>query len=161
MTRAEIEDFLYREAALLDDGPFAEWLALWIEGGPGYVVPTADAPDGDPRTHLAYIADDLELLRTRVAQLLDRTTVAEIPRTRTTRIVGNVRLLDRDAGPDGKVWHVSSRFVLHAVRHDRSDVLSGRYEHALVATGDGLRISGKRVALSHPSIPIGRLSFLL
>jgi len=160
VTRAELEDFLFHEAALLDDGHYAPWLALWADGGPGYVVPTADAPDGDPRQTLAYIADDLTLLRTRVAQLLDGTTVAEIPRTRTARVVGNVRILDQAHAPTGWV-RIRSTFLLHAVRRDRADVLSGHYEHVLKGTAEGLRILGKRILLTHVRIPMGRLGFLL
>ena len=157
MTRAELEDFLFHEAALLDDGQLTPWLSLWADGGPGYVVPTADAPDGDPRQTLAYIADDLPLLRTRIAQLLDGTTVAEIPRTRTARLIGNVRILQ----DTGDRLRVGSTFMLQAVRRDRSEVLSGRYEHLLAPTADGLRILGKRVVLTQLSIPMGRLGFLL
>ena len=40
VTRAQIEDFLYREARLLDDWDLDTWLTLWAEEGTRYVVPT-------------------------------------------------------------------------------------------------------------------------
>ena len=47
ITRAEAEDFLYREAALLDEWRLDEWLALLTEYA-HYRVPSNDAPGGDP-----------------------------------------------------------------------------------------------------------------
>jgi len=44
-TRSEIEDFLYHEAALLDDWQLPEWLALYTADA-RYEVPIC------PRTHL-------------------------------------------------------------------------------------------------------------
>ena len=44
-TRAQIEDFLYAEAALLDDWRLEEWFALFAPGAV-YEVPTAGAQVG-------------------------------------------------------------------------------------------------------------------
>ena len=43
VTRAEIEDFLYLEADLLDDCRLPEWLELFTEDAT-YSVPTTDLP---------------------------------------------------------------------------------------------------------------------
>ena len=51
MTRAAIEDFLYEEAALLDEWRLQEWLDLLTEDAT-YEVPSTDTPDGDARTTL-------------------------------------------------------------------------------------------------------------
>jgi len=55
VTRAQIEDFLYREARLLDDWDLDTWLTLWAEEGTRYVVPCNDDPDGDPARDLVLI----------------------------------------------------------------------------------------------------------
>src|SRR6476620_6027447 len=49
VTRATIEDFLYAEAALLDEWRLQEWLDLLTEDAT-YEVPSTDTPDGDART---------------------------------------------------------------------------------------------------------------
>ena len=46
--REQVEDFLFREAALLDDWRLDDWVALFTEDA-RYVVPTTDLPDGDPQ----------------------------------------------------------------------------------------------------------------
>ena len=51
VSRAEVEDFLYAEAALLDEWRLDEWLALFTEDGT-YHVPSTDEPDGDPGSTL-------------------------------------------------------------------------------------------------------------
>ena len=57
-TRSEIEDFLYHEAALLDDWQLPEWLALYTADA-RYEVPSTDLPkDASPENNLFYIADD-------------------------------------------------------------------------------------------------------
>src|SRR5450432_2981414 len=78
-TRAGVEDFLYAEAALLDEWRLDEWFALFAEGAV-YEVPTAGAPEGDdPTKSLFYIADDYVRLRERVGRLKKKEAHAEYP----------------------------------------------------------------------------------
>lgn len=157
MTRAEIEDFLYREAALLDDWKLAEWLALWTADA-SYLVPATDAPASEPRTALFLIADDLALLRARVDQLATGAAWAEVPRPRTRRMIANVRILER--GPNAVV--ATSNFVVHRFRGERSDSFVGAYEHRLVVDGALLRIQRKQVTLAHETLHRqGKINILL
>ena len=56
-TRPEIEDFLFNEAALLDDWKLEEWLALFTDDA-RYLVPATDLPkDAPPEGNLFYIED--------------------------------------------------------------------------------------------------------
>lgn len=48
ITRAQIEDFLFEEAALLDEWRLREWLDL-LTDDVVYEVPSTDVPDGDSR----------------------------------------------------------------------------------------------------------------
>src|SRR5205823_3126797 len=56
VTRPEVEDFLFREAALLDDWQLEEWLGLLTDDA-SYYVPPNDHPDGDPKDTLFILAD--------------------------------------------------------------------------------------------------------
>ena len=76
--RLEVEDFLYREAALLDEWRLDEWLTLFTEDT-RYVVPTTDLPDGDPSENLVFIDDDIVRLRARVVRLNSRHAHREYP----------------------------------------------------------------------------------
>ena len=59
--RAEVEDLLYLEAALLDRWDVDAWLELWMPDA-RYVVPTNDNPNADPENDLMYVNHDLKLL---------------------------------------------------------------------------------------------------
>jgi p-cumate 2,3-dioxygenase beta subunit len=157
--RATVEDFLFHEAALLDAWQLEAWLALWTADA-RYIVPTSDAPDADPRTALALIADDHALLRSRVEQLLRGSTWAEVPRSRTTRILGNVRILAQTE--DGRV-RATANGIVHRCHRDRVDVLAGRWDYELVVAPEGtsLAIREKRVTLTQDALAAGRISILL
>src|SRR5580658_7059350 len=73
-TRQEVEDLLYREAALLDEWRLEEWLEMLTDDAI-YQVPSTDAPEGDARNTLYIIADDALRIRSRVKQLLGITGV--------------------------------------------------------------------------------------
>src|SRR6202011_4365383 len=47
-SRQEVEDFLYREAALLDEWRLEEWLEMLTDDAI-YQVPSTDTPEGDVR----------------------------------------------------------------------------------------------------------------
>ena len=91
ITRQQIEDFLYEEAALLDEWRLEEWFNLLTEDA-AYYVPSTDVPDGDHEDTLFLVADDMTRIRSRVKQLLGRSAHAEHPHSRTRRMISNVRI---------------------------------------------------------------------
>ena len=89
--RELVEDFLFQEAAMLDDWRLDDWVKLFTEDA-RYVVPTTDLPEGDPKRDLVFINDDITRLRARVARLTSRHAHREYPWSRTRRFVSNVRV---------------------------------------------------------------------
>lgn len=157
LSRAEVEDFLFAEAALLDEWRLDEWLALFAEDAT-YSVPATDAPDAEPDTTLFLIADDADRLRSRVEQLLGKTTWAESPHARTRRLVGNVRIR-RNEGI--RVW-VTANFAVYRMRMNQVATYVGRYEYVLERSEAGLRIQHRRAILDLESLrDVGKVSFIL
>src|SRR5438270_10876627 len=97
VSRAEVEDLLFREAALLDEWRLEEWLTLLTDDA-GYYVPPNDHPEGDHRTTLFILADDILRIRERVKRLMRPDCQAEYRHSRTRRRIGTVHILadDRD-----------------------------------------------------------------
>src|SRR5712691_3044785 len=159
-TVGEIEEFLVHEAALLDEWRLDEWLALMAPDA-RYLVPPLDAPEADHRDTLFLIADDRRTLGSRVRQLLSGTTWAENPRSRTRRLVTNVRLLEVTSG-EAREARVTANFAVWRFQHDQTDVYVGRYLHVLVRGPSGLMFRERRAVLDLETLrPHGKLSFIL
>jgi len=157
VTRQQAEDFLFREAALLDEWRLDEWLTLF-EVGATYEVPTTDRPDADPHRSQYYVWDDYELLTARVRRLKSKHAHAENPHSRTRRLVTNVRVGE----PTGGAVPVHAAFLIYKIRDGNVDQFVGRYEHVLAANGTGLRFRKRRAVLELEVLrPGGRLSFIL
>jgi p-cumate 2,3-dioxygenase subunit beta len=155
--RGEIEQFLIDEAALLDEWRLEEWLALMAPDA-RYLVPPLDAPDADHRDTLFLIADDRRTLASRVRQLLSGTTWAENPRSRTRRLITNVRLL----AVNGYEALITANFAVWRFQHEQSDVYIGQYRHVLVRGPSGLLFRERRAVLDLETLrPHGKLSFIL
>lgn len=160
--REAVEDFLFAEAALLDEWRLDEWLALFADDGT-YIVPStdtepADALTVDPRTTLCLIFDDMAVLRSRVRRFSDRRAHAANPRARTRHMVSNVRIVSREADR----LHVRACFLVSAARYDGLDLFSGEYSHRLLRHGDTYRIQERRAILDLQTLsPMGAISFLL
>jgi p-cumate 2,3-dioxygenase beta subunit len=86
VTRAEVEDFLYHEAALLDEWKLKEWEAL-LSDDATYYVPPNDHLEGDHRSTLFLVADDRERIRQRIIRINDPNCHAEYPKSRTRRMI--------------------------------------------------------------------------
>ena len=156
-TLGEIERFLIDEAALLDEWRLEEWLALMAPDA-RYLVPPLDAPDADHRTTLFLIADDRRTLASRVRQLLSGTTWAENPRSRTRRLITNVRLL----AADGDEARATANFAVWRFQHEATDVYVGQYRNVLMRGPRGLLFRERRAVLDLETLrPHGKLSFIL
>lgn len=115
-------DFYYREAEHLDNAQFSAWLAL-VHPTICYEVPvrtTRENQAGDGFSRRAYfMQEDHASLRMRVDRLASPYNWAENPRTRTRRIVSNIRVGARDdAG-----LHVASNLAVFCYRSDASTPL--------------------------------------
>jgi 3-phenylpropionate/cinnamic acid dioxygenase small subunit len=139
--RAELEEFLYQEAWLLDQGRFDEWLELYTDDATYWIPLQAD--QSDPLTTSSIVYDDRRLLEVRVRQFQHPRAHARIPAPRTVHQVGNVRVIESD----GRDVRVSSTLFLVEFRRERQRVWGALVEHRLRRTDQGLRIAAKRVDL--------------
>jgi p-cumate 2,3-dioxygenase beta subunit len=158
ITRAEIEDFLYREAALLDEWKLEEWLELLTEDA-AYYVPPNDHPEGDHHTVLFILADDIVRIRERVKRLMSPECHAEYPHSRTRRLISNVRIVSAE---DDTVI-VAANFICNRFRrYERVREYVGAYRYVLKRVGTELRIKERRVIIdAHELGSLGAVSFIL
>lgn len=156
-TRAEVEDFLYAEAALIDDWKLDDWFALFADGAT-YHVPTAGAPDdADPATSLFYIADDYARLRERVGRLNKKEAHAEHPRSSIRHMIGNVRIVSGgEAGGE-----VACNFVVYRSKNGKVDTYHGHARYDLDWSGADWKIRSKRAALDMDMLYPGKVSIVI
>jgi p-cumate 2,3-dioxygenase beta subunit len=156
-SRHEVEDFLYKEAALLDEWRLEEWLELLAEDAI-YEIPPTDVPEGDSRNTLFIVADDALRIRSRVKQLLGKFAWSESPHSRTRRMIANVRVL----GKDSDCILATANFAVHRMRYESVDTYIGHYDYKLVRRGNELRIKERRAILDNEALrPHGKISFIL
>jgi p-cumate 2,3-dioxygenase beta subunit len=158
VTRAEVEELFYREAALLDEWRLEEWLAL-LTDDVGYYVPPNDKPDADHRTTLFTIADDSARLKERIKRIMDPNCHAEHPHSRTRRMIGNVRII----GSDSDATLVGANFIIHRFRRGESArIFVGHYRYRLRRENGTLKIAERRAILDAEELGmLGSVSFIL
>jgi p-cumate 2,3-dioxygenase beta subunit len=155
-----VAQFLYDEAALLDEWRLDEWLALFHPEAGAYLIPSPEDLSDDPATTLHLVNDAMTTLAGRIGRLKSKHAHAESPRSRTRRQIGNVRVWQ---GP-GDLF---SRSVFHVarVRGGVVDRYVGVYEHQLLPTDDAdtpWLIGRRRVLIDHNiEAAGGSLSILL
>jgi p-cumate 2,3-dioxygenase beta subunit len=158
VTRGEVEDFLYHEAALLDAWRLDEWLALLTDDAV-YRVPSNDSPDSEPKSALFTIADDIHRIRARVTRLKDPEAHAEFPPSRTRRLISNVRILEIDK----LLIKAEANFIVTRFRRDDAPrQYIGRYRYGLKVEKGGLRIASREAFLDAAELgALGSVSFIL
>ncbi|WP_157219250.1 aromatic-ring-hydroxylating dioxygenase subunit beta [Flavisphingomonas formosensis] len=160
MTRSEVEDFLFREAELLDGWKTEEWAELYSEDALYEVTsPACEDPLGaDARNTLFLVSDRIDRIRGRAKRLTKKTAHAEYPRSKTRHMVSNVRI---SAGDDGST-KARANFAVFRTKEDTSTVYMGEALFTLVETPEGVRIRHKRCVLDLNSLyNQGRLTIIL
>ena len=158
VTRQQVEDFLYHEAALLDAWKLDEWLTLLTDDAT-YRVPSNDRPDADPADTLFTIADDIRRIKARVHRLKDKNAHAEYPPSRTRRMIGNVRIVEQT----GAELRVEANFVIYRYRREeRIREYVGVYRYRLRVDGGSFKIAAREAVLDAMELgSLGSVSFIL
>jgi benzoate/toluate 1,2-dioxygenase beta subunit len=139
-TRERCRMLLEREARLLDQGRFEDWLAMysaqciyWIPGTPG----------GDPRREVAVAFDDRRRLEDRVYRLRTGHAWSQAPASRTVRLVSNVEVFGLE---DARLL-VRSNFLTTDFRTGETRFWSGWCGHRLRPRNDRYEIEVRQVNL--------------
>src|SRR5579863_8655887 len=151
-----IEQFLYLEARLADEGRYQEWASLWTDDGI-YWIP-ANADDYDPNHHLSIIYDDREGIQDRIDRLDTGKAWAQAPKSRMRRLISNIE--HRGTAENGDI-EVYSNFVLGELRRGLQTVYFAQQLHRLRPAAEGLKMSLKKVMLINNDEPIHNLSFIV
>lgn len=139
--RAEAEQFLYREARLLDTRAFDAWLDLWTPDGMYWLPHEHDQTNA--RDHISLFWEDATLREVRARRLSNARNWSQQPPTRTARLVGNVMVDGHDEA--GRLIVHSTVFVNEWRLDQRT--LAGLVTHKLDTSGDDWKIYLKRVDL--------------
>jgi 3-phenylpropionate/cinnamic acid dioxygenase small subunit len=169
----EVEQFLYREARLLDERRFREWLELFTDDVRYWMGARSNRY---PRTSKAisilspnrYIEDDKtrddelsifdetkETLSGRVARLETGMAWAEDPPSRTRHLITNIEV----AGEAGAELTVHSNFIVYRSRAEtEQDFYVGARQDLLRRVDGGLKIARRKMTLDQNVLSAKNLS---
>jgi 3-phenylpropionate/cinnamic acid dioxygenase small subunit len=133
---------LEREARLLDQLRFDEWLALYTPECLYWVPTTPEG--GDPRREVAISFDDRRRMEDRIFRLRTGYAWSQAPKSRTVRMISNVEVFatGREA-----VRMVRSNFLISEFRVDGTRYLSGWCGHRFVQERERWLIAVRQVNL--------------
>ena len=134
------EQFLYRQADLLDSKRWQDWIDLFTADGVYWMPPEPSYTtwDGTP----AIFAEDKNLMTVRMKRVLHPDAWSQRPLWGTNHVVSNV-VVDK-AAKNGDLL-VRSRFHMLELRRDDVRHFAGQYTHHLKKTKGGYRIKLQRV----------------
>ncbi len=143
VTLTDVEQFIYREAKLLDDKKFDEWTSLFTEDGT-YWIPTEEN-QADPYTCASIMYDDKLSMASRIRRLNHPNIHSQTPASRTVHMVTNVAL-DSSAISNDLIC-ADACFTMFEFRDEQQIIYGGRYTYVLVVHDNELKISEKIVRL--------------
>jgi benzoate/toluate 1,2-dioxygenase beta subunit len=133
---------LEREARLLDQLRYDDWLALYAAECI-YWVPSTPAA-GDPRREISVMFDDRRRLEDRIYRFRTGFAWSQAPASRTVRLITNAEVF---ATARADIRMLRSNFLISEFWGDETRVLTGWAGHRVVRDGEGWLIQAKQVNL--------------
>jgi 3-phenylpropionate/cinnamic acid dioxygenase small subunit len=149
--------FVYREARLLDEQRFDEWLDLFAPDG-RYWMPLEYAQT-DRRLTASLMDEDLFLLRLRVERLKGSRTYSQKPKSRGHHVLQQPQVDMFDPGSNRYVVWTAMHYV--EARLDQQDFYAAWTTHELTAIDGALRMQMKRVDLVNCDAAFGSIQLFL
>jgi benzoate/toluate 1,2-dioxygenase beta subunit len=150
VTQDDIAAFLYREARLLDDREWEEWLTCYAPGAT-FWMPCWDDNDQlveDPQSQISLIYyPNRQGLEDRVFRIRTERSSASTPEPRTAHMIANIEVLARREGA------VDLRFnwQTNSFRYNAVTAFFGTSFYT-ISTGDSPLILNKKVVLKNDYI---------
>jgi 3-phenylpropionate/cinnamic acid dioxygenase small subunit len=159
----QIEQFLYAEAALLDNRQFEQWLELLAEDLQYWMPIRSTRSRADQSQEftepgqVAFFDDDKPSMCARVRKLGTGYSWSEDPPSRTRRLLSNIQVLEKTADESARV---ACNFLIYRSRLARhEDLWAGRREDILRRIDRGWEIKRRHIFLDHVSLDANNISF--
>jgi 3-phenylpropionate/cinnamic acid dioxygenase small subunit len=140
--RDRFRALIEREARLLDELRFDEWLAMYAPECIYWVPATPER--GDPRREVAISFDDRRRMEDRIFRLRTGYAWSQAPKSRTVRMVSNVEVF---ATARQSVRMVRSNYLISEFRVDGTRLLSGWCGHRFILADGRWQIEVRQVNL--------------
>jgi 3-phenylpropionate/cinnamic acid dioxygenase small subunit len=163
LLRQEVEDFLYREAELLDERRYEEWLDLFTDDARYFMPMRRNVPADELDREFTregldvnWFDEGKDTLTRRVRQIRTGVHWAEQPPSRICHMVSNVQILHASPTEVG----VKSRFLLYRNRVEtETDILVGKREDVLRRVDGDWRIARRKIILDQNVLLAKNLTF--
>ena len=164
----EIAEFLYREADLLDERRYAEWLDLLAEDIRYWMPMRRNIKYGEGEreftregTDIAWFDEGKDTLTRRVKQIDTGIHWAEEPQSRISHLVSNVQLVEASPSvAEPREATVRCRFLIYRNRVEtETDILVGKREDVLRREGEGWLVARRKILLDQNVLLTKNLTF--
>ena len=168
LLKQEIEEFLYREADLLDERRYEDWLALIAEDVRYWMPMRRNVKVGEAEREFTRAGQDInwfdegkETLTRRVKQILTGMHWAEEPVSRISHMVSNVRLIEvNPSAAEPAEVTVRCRFLIYRNRVEtETDILVGKREDLLRRVDGQWQIARRKIVLDQNVLLTKNLTF--
>jgi 3-phenylpropionate/cinnamic acid dioxygenase small subunit len=168
LLQQEIEDFLYREADLLDERRYEEWLGLLAEDVRYWMPMRRNVKFGEEEREFTRAGQDIswfdegkETLTRRVKQILTGIHWAEEPVSRISHMVSNIRLVEvNPSTAEPAEAAVKCRFLIYRNRVEtETDILVGKREDLLRRVDGQWQIARRKIILDQNVLLTKNLTF--
>lgn len=157
----ELTQFYSREAWLLDERRFEQWLELFAEDLLYFMPRRKNVSRRDAARELsapgdlAFLEEDKRYMRMRVARLESGMAWAENPPSRTRHIISNLLVDEHD---DGTVTAKTAFLIYRSHLEIDTSFFAGSREDTLRPEGDGWKIAKRVIILDANVLPDKNLS---
>mgnify|MGYP006145356199 CR=1 FL=1 len=150
---AQVTEFLWAEADLLDRKDYDVWLDLW-QGTGFYTLPIGDTEDFANALNLCH--DDATMRRDRIVRFQQGFSISSAPPAQTVRTVSRI-VIEK---VEGDVITVRSAEHVVEDKFGRQRLWAANMTHTLIATDGGFRIRNKVVRLLNSDGMLNSFSYL-
>lgn len=150
--KLDIQEFLHREAHLLDERRFRQWLDLFTEDAE-YLIPLTESTQGNvAAAGHPIVKDSKEMLLARVMKDETGFSHAETPVSMTCHLISNI-IVDESSSEDAQV---KSAFIVRQARKLRDEAWwVGRRTDQLRQVDGTWKIARREIVLDTTLLPRG------